>query len=349
MKSPAEEDTPLIKTEVEFTASRPDQMLKDSMSGTKKRIYSEDRSKLKLIHCAEDVRHRSFTFGDKVDGKALNRWREIATAIYHDNGKILDIFIRKGPPWSKSEIQRRLLEAVELNSLKCLDVLCKKYKMEEFSMEKDVVLFHRRYGLSFWPLDERPKETALHVLASKLTSTNAMEVLKKRPKFLTDFSDVPDSHGSTPLLLAIKCNNNDVINGLLLAKPDVNKRNLHEESPLHVAAVNDHDHIIEEILKTYSEPEERTNLLEIMKNIDGKGNSILYSASQSGMTKILNLIMEYDWWENCLEQQKKSEEQDWKSFVCNVCAGGCEGLAKIILQEDPGLLLKWKEGVTPLM
>jgi hypothetical protein len=118
-----------------------------------------------------------------------------------------------------------------------------------------------------------------------------------------------------------------------------------------------------------------------MKNIDGKGNSILYSASQSGMTKILNLIMEYDWWKNCLEQQKKSKEQDWKSFVCNVCAAGCEGpakiiclerqkksneqdwksfvcnvcaagcegLAKIILQEDSGLPLKWEEEVTPLM
>ena len=72
-----------------------------------------------------------------------------------------------------------------------------------------------------------------------------------------------------------------------------------------------------------------------MKNIDGKGNSILYSASQSGMTKILNLIMEYEWWKNCLEQQKKSKEQDWKSFVCNVCAAGCicEGLAKITCLE----------------
>jgi ankyrin repeat protein len=131
-----------------------------------------------------------------------------------------------------------------------LDVLCKKYEREKFSMEEDVVLFHRRYGLSFWPLDERPKETALHVLASKLTSTNAMEVLKKTRKFLTDFSDVPDSHESTPLLLAIKCNNIEVINGLLPAKPDVNKRNRRNESPLHVAALNDHDHIIREILKT---------------------------------------------------------------------------------------------------
>jgi ankyrin repeat protein len=77
-----------------------------------------------------------------------------------------------------------------------------------------------------------------------------MEVLKKTRKFLTDFSDVPDSHESTPLLLAIKCNNIEVINVLLPAKPDVNKRNRRNESPLHVAALNDHDHIIREILKT---------------------------------------------------------------------------------------------------
>lgn len=84
-----------------------------------------------------------------------------------------------------------------------------------------------------------------------------------------------------------------------------------------------------------------------MKDIDGKSHSILYSASQSGMTKVLNLIMKHDWWKDCLEKEKKSK--DWKSFVCNVCAAGCEGLAKIILEEDLGLPLKWKEEVTPLM
>ena len=151
---------------------------------------------------------------------------------------------------SKKEIQRRILEAVELNSLKCLDVFCEMYEKNPISQESDVELFHRRYGLSFWPLNERPKETALHVLASKLTSTQAVKVIKDS-KFLKDFSDIPDSHGSTPLLLAIKCNNMEVVQRLLTAKPDVNQKNNRlNESPIYVAALNDHADILKEILVT---------------------------------------------------------------------------------------------------
>ena len=151
---------------------------------------------------------------------------------------------------STREIQRRILEAVELNSLKCLDIFCQLYEKNPISTESDVELFHRRYGLSFWPLDERPKETAIHLLASKITSTEAMKILENHPKFLHDFSDVPDSHGSTPLLLAIKCNNMEVVQRLLLTKPDVSKRNRHNESPIYVAALNDDAKAINRILET---------------------------------------------------------------------------------------------------
>jgi hypothetical protein len=143
-----------------------------------------------------------------------------------------------------------MLETVELNSLKCLNVFCQMYEKNPISKnQSDVELFHRRYGLSFWPLNERPQETALHVLASKFTSTQAMNVLKDS-KFLKDFSDVPDSHGSTPLLLAIKCSNMEVVRRLLPAKPDINKRNRHNEYPIYVAALNDHADVLSEILET---------------------------------------------------------------------------------------------------
>ena len=141
---------------------------------------------------------------------------------------------------SKRETQRRILETVELNSLKCLDVFCQMYEKNPISSENDVALFHRRFGLSSWPLNERPKETALHVLASKITSTQAI---------LSDFSDVPDSLGSTPLLLAIKCNNMEVVRRLLPAKPDINKRNRHNEYPIYVAALNDNVDVLSEILE----------------------------------------------------------------------------------------------------
>ena len=75
-----------------------------------------------------------------------------------------------------------------------------------------------------------------------------MEVLEKRPKFLEDFSDIPDSHGSSPLLLAIKCNNMEVTRRLLCRKPDVNKRNRHNETPILVAALNDDADVIKEML-----------------------------------------------------------------------------------------------------
>jgi hypothetical protein len=97
-----------------------------------------------------------------------------------------------------------------------------------------------------------------------------------------------------------------------------------------------------------SEPEQRTELLENLKNLNGQGHSILYPASQSGKPKVLNLVMEHDWWKDCLEQEKKSKE--WELFVCNVCAAGCKNLAKKILEEDRSLLEKKEEGaVTPLM
>ena len=140
-----------------------------------------------------------------------------------------------------------------MDSLKCLDVLCEKYEENPISKDNtnDVHLFHRRYGLSFWPLTERPRVTALHFLANKLTSSKAMEVLERRPSFLNDFSDVQDSHGSTPLLLAIKCYNVGVIRRLLQIEPvpNVKQKNKYGESPIHATALNDHADILEDIIK----------------------------------------------------------------------------------------------------
>ena len=160
-----------------------------------------------------------------------------------------NVIFKGSSPLSKTEIQRRLLEAVEYNSLKCLDVLSKKYEENPISTKNDVERFHRPNSLSFWPVNERPKVTALHVLANKLTSTDAMKVLKNS-KFLYDFSDVPDSQESTPLLQAIKSNNIDAVKVFLNAKPNIRKRNNFRESPIHVAALNDQADVIEEILKT---------------------------------------------------------------------------------------------------
>ena len=86
----------------------------------------------------------------------------------------------------------------------------------------------------------------------------------------------------------------------------------------------------------------------MMKNIDGRGHSILYPASQSGKPEVLNLIMKQNYWPDFLEQEKKMTEE-WESFVCNVCAAGCKELAQTIFEQNPALLEPKDDNVTPLM
>ncbi|XP_028391797.1 transient receptor potential cation channel subfamily A member 1-like [Dendronephthya gigantea] len=344
----AEEHIPLIEKKkkkaskseiVQKKFAGPPSKLENSLQ--KVIVYSEDSSKIALIRKAEEKFFTSGTSGEEVDKKIVLRYCDIATAIYLDNDIHLIGFISKGPR-HHAEIQRRILEAVEFNSLKCLRLLCDYYS--PITTEEDIHLFHRRYGLSSWPLNERPKESALHLVAKKATSIEAMKVFEQVPKFLEDFSDIPDSHGSSPLLLAIKCNNMEVVKRLLTRKPDLNKRNKLNETPILVAALNDDADVIKEMLAIYSE----TELLEVIKNIDGKGHSILYPASQSGKPKVLNLIMKQSCWREFLDQERKMTEH-WESFVCNVCQTGCKELAKTIFEQNPELLEASGEKVTPLM
>ena len=85
-----------------------------------------------------------------------------------------------------------------------------------------------------------------------------------------------------------------------------------------------------------------------MKSIDERGHSILYPASQSGKPDVLNLIMEQRWGPKCLEQEKKMTEE-WESFVCNVCAAGCNELASSIFKQNKNLLNAKSDKGTPLM
>jgi hypothetical protein len=69
-----------------------------------------------------------------------------------------------------------------------------------------------------------------------------------------------------------------------------------------------------------------------MKNIDNCGHTILYPAALSGTPKVLNLIMEQDWWKDVLDQEKKTGR--FEDFAYNVCSAGCICLAKLILEQD---------------
>ena len=87
-----------------------------------------------------------------------------------------------------------------------------------------------------------------------------------------------------------------------------------------------------------SECHKSSELLEAMKNIDENGHTILYPASKSGMSKVLEFMMEQNCLEEFLQQEKKCKE--WVVFVGNVCAAGVYGIAKKIFEKDHSLLEK---------
>ena len=76
-----------------------------------------------------------------------------------------------------------------------------------------------------------------------------------------------------------------------------------------------------------------------MDNVDGKEQSILYVASQSGRSKILDLLSEQTWCTDLLENMLKNikNRESLKTFVGNVCVAGYTRLAKILLEQDRDL------------
>ncbi|XP_028392041.1 transient receptor potential cation channel subfamily A member 1-like [Dendronephthya gigantea] len=342
--------------------------IEDRTDATSKRtlkLYPEDHVNLKDLLDAEQEFVTSHNSRGKSYQLDFRECCEIAKAIYLDDVENLKNLITNGSPLQNVEIQRRLFQAAEQNSLKCLDHLCWMYEEDDecdrYSYwAKPTNLFYRRIYSGSRLSKEHPKETALHVLASKPKAVEAMKVLEKRPKFLRDFKDFPDNHDTSPILVAIKCNNIKVFRRLLtkeLAKRsrfywdiELNRVNIHKESPIRVAAMNDNAEVIKVMLEIYCESEERRQLLDmLLEEGDERSHSILFPATQGGRRDILNLIMKYEFWPEFLEREMRITE-DWDVFVGNVCAAGCKKLAKACFKQDPSLLEKREQRfVTPLM
>ena len=114
-----------------------------------------------------------------------------------------------------------------------------------------IKLYHRRFGLN-WPVEERPKESPLHLIASRCSALGAMKVVEKYACFMQSLVDEPDSVGSSPLLIAVKRNNIEVAKCLMnnsTRKPEIDKRNSKNESPIYLAALNGQTVIMKEMLK----------------------------------------------------------------------------------------------------
>ena len=156
---------------------------------------------------------------------------------------------------------KRILEAVEFNSLKCLEQLLKIYddllsklppeSMEEMILpELDIELRHRRYGLN-WPADDLPKGTPLHLIASRRSALRAMKLVANNPNVMKQLANKPDSEGSTPLLIAAKAGNVKVAVCLMESIKDkhvIIQKNSKKESPIYFAALNGETDLIKVML-----------------------------------------------------------------------------------------------------
>ena len=170
--------------------------------------------------------------------------------MYHIVGKLSII----------STIHQRIFEAVEYNSLKCLKELLtiyEKLRESDYSydgigpIEIDKPLRYRKFGHN-WFNDEDPKESSLHVVASRCSAIRAMQIIEKYPNFMHYHVDATDEHGSTPLLIAVKRNNVDVAKRLLnyeVKRANITKTNKSNESPIYLAALNGRVEILKEMLK----------------------------------------------------------------------------------------------------
>ena len=157
-------------------------------------------------------------------------------------------------------IHQRIFEAVEYNSLKCLKELLTIYEnLRESdysyggiaSIETDKQLRYRKFGHN-WSNNEDPKESSLHVVASRCSAIRAMKIIEKYPHFMNYHVDATDEHGSTPLLVAVKRNNVDVAKHLLdyeVNRTDITKTNKSNESPIYLAVLNGRFEILKEMLK----------------------------------------------------------------------------------------------------
>ena len=154
---------------------------------------------------------------------------------------------------------KRILEAVEFNSLKCLGHLLETYenlsKLQSKSMketklpELDIGMRRRRFGLN-WPTDDIPEGSPIHLMATRRSSLGTMQLVANYPNFMTEFVNKPDSEGSTPLVIAIKANNVEIALYLLDSGNEdvIIQKNSRKESPIYLAALNGQTDIIKEIL-----------------------------------------------------------------------------------------------------
>ena len=154
----------------------------------------------------------------------------------------------------ESKIYESICDAVELNSLDCLNYLLEKYNrnLRKPTASQNEMRDHR-LGINSHIGDRVAKRYPLHVIASRCSDVKALDLVENYETFMEDHIDMGDSEDSTPLLIALKRRNDKVAKRLLKHKnctrPDITKKNKDGESPIMLAALFGQTSILMEMKK----------------------------------------------------------------------------------------------------
>ena len=154
----------------------------------------------------------------------------------------------------ESKIYESICDAVELNSLDCLNYLLEKYNrnLRKPTASQNEMRSHR-FRINSQIGDKMAKSYPLHVIASRCSDVKALDLVENYETFMEDHIDMGDSEDSTPLLIALKRRNDKVAKRLLKHKnctrPDITKKNKDGESPIMLAALFGQTSILMEMKK----------------------------------------------------------------------------------------------------
>ena len=132
--------------------------------------------------------------------------------------------------------------AINYNSPKCLDFFL---TLRESLKEQHPQLFDEIDGLVE---PDRDNKNPLHFLARQMLGSEIVTLLENHVKSLQDIIEEPDDTGLTPLLMAVKRNNEEMARYLVKHGANFEKI-IKGQSPINIAIANGQTDVLEEMLQ----------------------------------------------------------------------------------------------------